>query len=123
MRGSADERTGLRRLSGSLNALRCRIRIEKASGENDAPEARRRNGDVADDAVVLPIIVTRESLRGVRYRRQTTQSLRTCQILPTNAGGISPTVCRQYFAAVNSRKKGVASFGGVPYTSCHNLIP
>ena len=105
-RGSADERTGLRRLSGSLNALRCRIRIEKASGENDAPEARRRNGDVADDAVVLPIIVTRESLRGVRYRRQTTQSLRTCQILPTNAGGISPTVCRQYFATVNSRKKG-----------------
>ena len=59
--GSADERTGLRRLSGSLNALRCRIRIEKASDENNVPEARGRNGDVAGDAVVLPIIVTRAS--------------------------------------------------------------
>ena len=83
-----------------------REKIEKASDENNVPEARGRNGDVADDAVVLSIIVTRESLRGTLGGRSTTQSLRTCQILPTNAGGISPTVCRQYFAAVNSRKKG-----------------
>ena len=122
-RGSADERTGLRRLSGSLNALRCRIRSEKASDENNVPEARGRNGDVADDAVVLPIIVTRENMRGVRYGRQTTQSLRACQILPTNAGGVSPTVRRHYFAAVNSRKIGVAHLPGIPYSSCHNLIP
>ena len=87
-RGSADERTGLRRLSGSLNALRCRIRIEKASEENNVPEARGLNGDVEDDAVVLSAIITRGSLPGASCWRQTTQSLRACQILLTNAGGI-----------------------------------